>query len=351
MEHVVTPTQATPISLTADQLAQDARWAEIIASFTDAGHDPLASLAQEKRVASEDPEHFLRECVKVFEQARRADALEEVFALAGAAGWSMLQPEIEVALDALKDGATAQQAFDIARKTPEAEIAIVAELEAAVAAEIAADERGEDNADLADARDGVALRLCHVQATTLRTAVAQIAVATNYCELVRGCSTQEDRDYMHDRAERLLKSALHLFGDELSPDMWSAFVGGPHPSEGEREDFDPDAWIAACEAATGGKVYRTLIDPVHPHEALIFSVADVPDGRVCLPEGLEPRERFRAVFSAAPLIAPDGEARSIQRIEADEQSAGRMMVTAAFLTASDRAAMRTAAPTLAIAAE
>jgi hypothetical protein len=88
-----------------------------------------------------------------------------------------------------------------------------------------------------------------LQATTVSGAQFQILLAMERIEMIRGCYTQEDRDHHHTAAESLLKSALGVIGDPISPLLWSCYVGGDQeraPGESNLV-IDDDAHLIAAE--------------------------------------------------------------------------------------------------------
>jgi chemotaxis protein histidine kinase CheA len=73
--------------------------------------------------------------------------------------------------------------------------------------------------------------ISNVQARSPKGIATQLAVAMHAAELVRGYDEQDGRDFFAEQVERLLKSVLLTMADHLSSEMWSAYVGGPHPRD------------------------------------------------------------------------------------------------------------------------
>jgi hypothetical protein len=120
---------------------------------------------------------------------------------------------------------------------------ILARIEELAALEDDAD--GDEATAYGDERDEQEVRASTVQASSLAGAAGQIALAMHQMELVRGCGTQEDRDRYHGHAEDLLRSALVVVSDFLSPKMWEAYVGGYAPSEAMAAQGMIDAYESA----------------------------------------------------------------------------------------------------------
>jgi hypothetical protein len=112
---------------------------------------------------------------------------------------------------------------------PDPALPILARIEELAALEDSAD--GDEATAYGDERDEQEALASTVQASSLTGAAGQIALAMHQIELVRGCGTQRDRDCYHGHAEDLLRSALGVLSDHLSPKMWADYVGGYHPSE------------------------------------------------------------------------------------------------------------------------
>ncbi len=99
--------------------------------------------------------------------------------------------------------------------------------------------------DCEAARWKIVADLATVQATSLTGAAAQIAAANHVADQVRGNSTQKDRDAFHDIFEALMKSACTFLSGQLTPNVWSYYVGGYHPASHETADAQGPVRVAA----------------------------------------------------------------------------------------------------------
>jgi hypothetical protein len=106
--------------------------------------------------------------------------------------------------------------------------ALIPSLDAIVLAEGAADEAGDEPGlrRQAQAREVLEQQAVGLQATSLAGAQLQVLLGLEKMEMVRGNTDQATRDDHHTAGELLLKSALRVFGSDLSDNLWHAYVGG-----------------------------------------------------------------------------------------------------------------------------
>lgn len=158
----------------------------------------------------------------------------------------------------------ADAACPVAPLTSAVEDLLRAELEAPSA---------DEATDAADARDQLSDRIAGLKATSVNGAVLQLLLATERAELVRGCSTQEDRDHQHEVFENLMRSALTVLAGRISATAWEGYVGGPHPYEanppllliGDDVSHSDDAELYA--ALAGHKAASAALDAAVEAEA------------------------------------------------------------------------------------
>lgn len=103
------------------------------------------------------------------------------------------------------------------------------ELQLALDAELKAEAEG-DNAkqeSYAEQRDRLEHKLATVQATSSEGALAQLVIAIDFAEMVRGNSgDQATCDRYHDLIEAMSKSAFRVLGAQFSDQIWSCYIGG-----------------------------------------------------------------------------------------------------------------------------
>jgi|GEM_PF-4455773 len=95
-----------------------------------------------------------------------------------------------------------------------------------------------------DARDALSNKIADMRAGSVVGAALQLALAMERAELIRGCYTQEDRDYHHVRFEALMRSALGVLGGSLPDDLWLAYVGGDRPAPAPPPSDDATMFLA-----------------------------------------------------------------------------------------------------------
>lgn len=87
-------------------------WDDLIAKFEAAdGLQSVADFAKHQRTNGKDFHAFVDDLHRVFEIDAQCKTLDAVFDLSSAEGWNMSQPEIEAAMDEIRAGATAAQAY------------------------------------------------------------------------------------------------------------------------------------------------------------------------------------------------------------------------------------------------
>lgn len=205
-------------------------WEALIAEVsTHDGLTPLLDLAKTRQAEGQDAQLFVNECMQVFTAGTHAETLNKVFDRSRANGGGMNGDQIDVARFAIERGMTAEQAYlmtgHAAEKASSDGAAVyIPVLEALCKAESEAE--GDESCVWGDNRDVITEKLIGRIAGDERGAALQLAVAMECAELVRGCSTQGDRDHFHDRFETLMRSALQVAGRALPDTIWHAYVGG-----------------------------------------------------------------------------------------------------------------------------
>lgn len=77
---------------------------------------------------------------------------------------------------------------------------------------------------LTDLRDQLSARITGLNASSVRGAALQIALAFHWSELTRGMATQQERDAAHDQLEGLLASAFRVFGGAIPANIQRTYV-------------------------------------------------------------------------------------------------------------------------------
>lgn len=152
-------------------------------------------------------------------------------------------------------------------------------IEATMAAELSADEAGTTARNAGDLEEAARQDETHKffqdrrgefvetitgkKAASVAGASLQLALALHEAELVRGCIDQADRDAAHDRLESLMKSALAVLGDNISPRLWEFYIGGEHPG---------------APLLVSREINRTLVDAIMADELARPLQPLTPDG-------------------------------------------------------------------------